>query len=65
MVQWLGLHTSTGWGGGGGAGSIPGWGTKIPHATQPKQLKKENLLDRMVCSVWIRTGICWLDLGRC
>ena len=28
MVQWLGLHTSTA----GGAGSIPGLGTKISHA---------------------------------
>ena len=35
-------------------GSVPG-GEK----------KKENPLDRMVCSVWIRIGICWLDLGRC
>ena len=23
----------------GGAGSIPGWGTKIPHASQPKKQK--------------------------
>ena len=29
MVQWLRLHASNG----GGTGSIPGWGTKIPHAT--------------------------------
>ena len=29
MVQWLGLHVSTS----GGTGSIPGWGTKVPHAT--------------------------------
>ena len=29
-VQWLGLHTSTA----GGTGSIPGHGTKIPHAAQ-------------------------------
>ena len=29
MVQWLGLHGSSA----GGTGSIPGWGTKIPHAT--------------------------------
>ena len=29
-VQWLRLHASTA----GGAGSIPGWGTKIPHAGQ-------------------------------
>ena len=29
-VQWLRLHSSTA----GGAGSIPGWETNIPHATQ-------------------------------
>ena len=28
VVQWLGLHTFTA----EGAGSIPGWGTKIPQA---------------------------------
>ena len=48
-VQWLGLHASTA----GGTGSIPGQGTKIPHATwgmAKKEKKKyywlftENLL---------------------
>ena len=28
MAQWLGLSASTA----GGTRSIPGWGTKIPHA---------------------------------
>ena len=28
MVQWFGVCTSNA----GGMGSIPGWGTKIPHA---------------------------------
>ena len=36
-VQWLGLHASTA----GGMGSIPGWETKIPHAKQGSQKKKE------------------------
>ena len=38
MVQWLRLNTSTA----GGIGSIPGWGTKIPHAlwVQTKEKKK-------------------------
>ena len=31
-VQWLRLHSSNA----GSAGSIPGWGTKILHATHPK-----------------------------
>ena len=37
-VQWLGLRASTA----GGTGSIPGRGTKIPHAehmVQPKKIK--------------------------
>ena len=35
MVQWLELRDSTA----GGPGSIPGWGTKIPHALQQKKKK--------------------------
>ena len=35
VVQWLELSGSTA----GGPGSIPGWGTKIPHALQPKKKK--------------------------
>ena len=35
-VQWLRLWASTA----GGTGSIPGWGTKIPHATWPKKKKR-------------------------
>ena len=35
MVQWLRPHTSSA----GDTGSIPGWGTKIPHATQHGQKK--------------------------
>ena len=42
-VQWLGLHASTA----GGTGSIPGQGTKIPHALwhdqkQNRKGKKAN-----------------------
>ena len=39
MVQWLELNDSTA----GGPGSIPGWGTKIPHALQPKKKKKKTM----------------------
>ena len=35
-VQWLGLRASTA----GGAGSIPGRGTRMPHAVQHGQRKK-------------------------
>ena len=39
MVQWLRLHASTAV----GVGSIPGWGTKIPHALGCGQkLKTKN-----------------------
>ena len=38
MVQWLRLHASTA----GGRGSIPGRGTKIPHAVRHSQKIKEN-----------------------
>ena len=37
-VQWLRLHASTA----GGAGSIPGTGTKIPRATGYCQKKKDR-----------------------
>ena len=36
-VQWLRLQASTE----GGAGSIPGRGTQIPHAAQPKKIKED------------------------
>ena len=36
-VQWLRLHATTA----GGTGSIPGQGTKIPHATWQGQKKKK------------------------
>ena len=40
MVQWLRLCTSNA----GSAGSIPDWGTKIPHAAWQgcKQIKQKN-----------------------
>ena len=38
VVQWLGLYASTA----EGMGSIPGWGTKIPHAAGPKGKKQTN-----------------------
>ena len=38
VAQWLRLHTSTT----GGMGSIPGQGTKISHATQPKKKERKK-----------------------
>ena len=42
VIQWLEIHTSTA----GGRCSIPGWGTKILHATSmaKKQTNKETCL---------------------
>ena len=38
MVQWLGLHAFIAV----GTGLIPGQGTNIPHAIQPKKKKRER-----------------------
>ena len=40
-VQWLRLCVCTA----GGAGSIPGWGTKIPHTAQCGQKIKKNFFN--------------------
>ena len=40
VVQWLRLRTSTA----GASGSIPGWGTKIPHAAWYGQQNKTKKL---------------------
>ena len=37
-VQWLRLYAPNAW----GMGSVPGWGTKIPHATSPSQNKRTS-----------------------
>ena len=42
MVQWLRLHASNA----GGASSIPGRGTKIPHATwRSQKIRKKKKKD--------------------
>jgi len=38
VVQWLRLHAPIA----GGMGSIPGWGTKIPHAVKSSKKKERN-----------------------
>ena len=38
MVRWLRLCTSNA----GGTGSIPGWGTRIPHGSAKKQKQNKN-----------------------
>ena len=43
VVHWLRLHTSTA----GGTGSIPVQGTKIPHASQPKN---QNIKKKQYCN---------------
>ena len=44
VVQWLGLCASTT----GGTGLIPGWGTRILHATWRGQKKKKKIETRNV-----------------
>ena len=38
----------------GGAGSIPGWVTKIPHAGQHSQKEKEREKEPVSFSLWMR-----------
>ena len=33
-----------------GAGLIPGYGAKIPHALQPKQTNKKNIKQKQYCN---------------
>ena len=35
----------------GGVGLIPGWGTEIPHASQPKKKKKNQNISNIVTSL--------------
>ena len=55
MVQWLRLRATTA----GGKGSIPGQGTKIPHAKQcgQKEKKKKDHIGNigMVHLLWKKT----------
>ena len=44
VVQWLKLQASSA----GGVGSIPGWGSKIPHAARCGQ-KKKNKTRELLC----------------
>ena len=46
-VQWLRVHASTA----GGAGSIPGWGTKILCAVQNGQKKNKEFIDKLLESM--------------
>ena len=57
MVQWLRLGASTA----GGAGSIPGWGTKIPHAALQKK-KKRRRVDEILDREDPKTVVSFLDL---
>ena len=65
MVQWLRLHTSTA----GGTGSIPGWGTKIPHAERCSQNKIKFTLSCITISMykmsmgWLLKEICFTLWG--
>ena len=45
VVQWLGLCTPTA----RGKGLIPGWGTKIPHATRYGQKQNKQANKTKIC----------------
>ena len=47
VVQWLRLFTSTA----GVTGLVPGWGTNIPHAVQPRNLKKKKKKKKFLYTV--------------
>ena len=51
-VQWLGLPISTA----GGMGLDPGWGTKIPHAMQPKKEDINSAINTITYQIAINIG---------
>ena len=61
--QWLRLHTSNA----GGTSSIPGWGTKIPHAmrhsqkTERKKKKKDTCTPMFTAALFTTANI-WNQL---
>ena len=54
MVQWLGRCTSA-----AGTGSIPGRGTKIPHATWRGQKKKKEREKRKKRNMFLKGKLKW------
>ena len=56
VVPWLGLRTATA----GSTGSIPGWGTKIPHAlvSPPRKRLNQNMSWKQLSIVpWYRGNV--------
>ena len=56
MFHWLRLHVSNTW----NSGSVPGWGTKLPHAMQCSQKKKRRERERekeLIFEMNIKEGI--------
>lgn len=67
MVWWLGLHASKA----GGTVSIPGWGTKTPHAMQCGQKQKKGTgpgsmmnMQRRLCRAMDQRQDCFTSPGR-
>ena len=48
VVQWLRFHAFIA----GGTSSIPGWGTKIPHAAWCGQKKKKQTISDFLCNIF-------------
>ena len=53
VVQWLRLHASNA----EGMGSIPGWGTKIPHAIRGVANKQTNKTTLLKTLQWLHTSL--------
>ena len=53
MVQLLGLRAPNA----GGVGSVPGQGTKIPHATRCSQKEKKNKLNKGKMGMLVLSGL--------
>ena len=45
----------------GGAGSIPGWGAKIPHASRPKN---QNIKQKQYCKKFNKAFKKWTTLKK-
>ena len=56
MVPWLRIHFCKA----GDAGSIPGWGTKIPHATEQLNNRKSMCLNERSYMLQLRLNAAYI-----
>ena len=58
VIEWLGLHASNA----GAQGSIPGWGTKIPHTGGGREVQEGgdiciHIADSLCCTAETNTTL--------